>query len=324
MKINFQNFLGNDDVKKAITVAFSQDRLPQAIILQGDKGVGKRTFAKIIANIAVCSSENKACGTCPACIRAKAGSHPDIRIEEGSGVSGNISVESIRDIIEDAYRKPDEADYNIFLLFVKNTLLPSSQNKLLKIMEEPPGKALFIIAINSAETLLPTIRSRAVTYRLSAPSIDESANFIAEKNELNFDEALKVSQMYAGNIGAMLEGNVLSVEIANKFLKIFDSNDEDALLAILAPLIKNKDDFRAFLEKLREEFRDALVESFGVKNKIAVNAEQTRRIARIYRKESLIKLPQICTEYIDLIGKNINMSLVVTSFCASVRSAILK
>ena len=66
--MQFQNFVGNAALKSALSGAFSRRRLPHAILLQGESGLGKRTLARILANAAVCRSENREfspCGVCP-------------------------------------------------------------------------------------------------------------------------------------------------------------------------------------------------------------------------------------------------------------------
>lgn len=321
--MNFQNFVGNNDVKAAVTAAFTQNRLPQTIIIQGEEGLGKKTFAKLIAQIAVCTSKDKPCGHCKACVKALAGSHPDIRTQTGSGASGNISVEVVRNIIEDIYKKPEEADMNIYLLFVKTRLLESSQNKLLKIIEEPPGNALFIITIESAETLLPTVRSRARCFTLSAPSIEEAAEFVAKESKISYDDALELANLHRGNIGKMLGGNAQSLEIAIKIAQLFDSSDEDSLLAISYPLIKSRDLFYSTMQQLAYIFRDAYNYNVGTGDCLGVSPEQSKRISNAYRKKNLIFFPSICMEYGRLAKQNCNMNLLVTSFCAKLREKAL-
>lgn len=323
MDVNLNNFLGNEKLKAALKAAFVKNRLTQAIILQGEDGIGKKTLAKLIAKTAVCTRETKPCGLCNACIRANANSHPDIRIESGTGVSGAISVDTIRSIIDDAQKKPEEADLNIYLLFVKNKIMPSSQNKLLKIMEEPPGNALFIITINSAESLLPTIRSRAVTYTLQTPSKESAADFCYKELKIEYDEALKLAELYGGNIGKMMSGKSVPVETAIKISEIFDLTDENELLAVTYPLIKDRATFALCIENLRVIFRDALIMKHENNINLSNSPTSANRISKKYRDVKLIKLQEICSEYITLSKKNLNMNLLVTSFCAKIREVVL-
>lgn len=77
--MQFEGFAGNAALKTALSAAFSRRRLPHTLLLQGEAGLGKRTLAQILARAAVCTCEDRdlaPCGVCPACIRAKAGSHP--------------------------------------------------------------------------------------------------------------------------------------------------------------------------------------------------------------------------------------------------------
>ena len=140
--MDLSRFLGNRQVKEALCSAFSAGRFPHAIVLQGDPGCGKRTLALLIAQALVCRDKERApCGACPSCVRAAAGSHPDIRLVEGSGTTRSLTVAAVKEVIADAYRRPEEADYSVYLLFLGEKTLPAAQNKLLKLIEEPPEGA---------------------------------------------------------------------------------------------------------------------------------------------------------------------------------------
>ena len=179
--MQFEGFAGNAALKTALSAAFSRRRLPHTLLLQGEAGLGKRTLAQILARAAVCTCEDRdlaPCGVCPACIRAKAGSHPDIRIVTGSGKSNTISVASVDEVIRDAYKKPEEADINVYCIFAENPMPEITQNKLLKVIEEPPTGALFIFTVLSADALLPTIRSRAQVFTVRPPEESEAAVYV--------------------------------------------------------------------------------------------------------------------------------------------------
>ena len=179
--MQFEGFAGNAALKTALSAACSRRRLPHTLLLQGEAGLGKRTLAQILARAAVCTCEDRdlaPCGVCPACIRAKAGSHPDIRIVTGSGKSNTISVASVDEVIRDAYKKPEEADINVYCIFAENPMPEITQNKLLKVIEEPPTGALFIFTVLSADALLPTIRSRAQVFTVHPPEESEAAAYV--------------------------------------------------------------------------------------------------------------------------------------------------
>ncbi len=324
MNYNFDDFVGNERVKDAINTALLEKRLPQAMIIEGDEGTGKRTLARLISNMLVCTDENKPCGTCPSCKKVRALSHPDIRIEEGSGKSGNISVETIRGIIEDAYRMPEDAELNIYLLFIKSKMSPISQNKLLKIMEEPPGNALFILVVVSADSLLSTIRSRAVCYTLYPPTIEQAAEYLVLKHGIDENEAINRSKIFRGNIKRMLGEKNEPIEIANNVAEIFSGTDENELLSTCYVLVKDRDLFCDVLENLKMIFRDAIVLASGSKITLGSNLELSEKLSTHYRMTDLIKLPDVCSEYQDLCKKNLNMDLLVTSFCAKIRETVLK
>ena len=205
--MQFGDFAGNAALKTALSGAFSRRRLPHAILLAGEAGLGKRTLARQIARAVVCRSADRAaapCGVCPSCIRSAAGSHPDIRTVTGSGASNSISADSVEQVISDAYKRPEEADASVYLFFIENGISDAAQNKLLKLIEEPPPGVIFIFTAPSADLLLPTIRSRVQTFTLRAPSEREAAAYAERKAGLSAEEALALAALHRGNIGRML------------------------------------------------------------------------------------------------------------------------
>ena len=115
--MEFPGFLGNAPVKEALSRAFSAGRFPHALLLQGEPGTGKGAFAQLVAQALVCRRKDRApCGECPSCVRAKAGSHPDIRVVEGSGATRSLTVEQVKELTADAYRAPEEADVSVYIL----------------------------------------------------------------------------------------------------------------------------------------------------------------------------------------------------------------
>ena len=117
---------------------------------------------------AVCRSEGAIpCGRCSACVKAKAGSHPDIRvIERFSDKNGKkkreIIVDQVREVISDAQIMPNESDRKVYVFREADTMNQEAQNAALKLLEEPPTGVVIVLCTTNPARLLPTVRSRCI------------------------------------------------------------------------------------------------------------------------------------------------------------------
>lgn len=325
--MDFTGFLGNPGVKSALSDAFSSGRFPHAIIIQGEPGTGRRTLAGLIANALVCREKEKApCGVCPACRRAQAGSHPDIRMVEGKGEGGNISVEQIREMAADAQRMPDEADYNVYIVIFGDRTMDAPQNKLLKLLEEPPEGAVFILVCRSAQALLPTIRSRAQTFQLLPPPEEEAAHWLETHTGTDAAEARRLAALCGANLGLM-QGELKSgtakeaMEAATAMARAITARGGHDLLAAAAPLIKDRALCRQALTRLELIFRDACVLRHGGKTLLSGVPEVADHLADLPRKQ-LMRLPDLTEDARRNLERNANPTLLITQFCAGLREAV--
>ena len=324
--MDFSGFLGNDEVKTALSAAFASQRFPHAIVLQGEKGCGKRTLAKLIAKALVCRDrEHAPCGVCPSCVRAAAGSHPDIRVEEGSGATRSLTVDTVKAVIADAYRMPEEADVSVYLLFLGTRTLDAAQNKLLKVIEEPPKGAVFLLVCESAEQLLPTIRSRAQSFTLRPPPEAEAAAWLREHAEVDAARADQLAALCGGNLGRMLEelegGEAReALAIAAAIASSMTAPGEHELLKAAAPLQKDRKLFREVLTRLAVIFRDACVLRAGGAAVLGGAPEEADKLGSLPMKR-LSQLTGLAEEYKQKLDRNANMALLATSFCAHLRAA---
>ena len=331
--MQFPGLIGNADTKSAIAAAFSSGRFPHAIVLQGESGTGKRSFARLIAQALVCRNPEIApCGTCPSCVRAMAGSHPDIRVIEGSGKSRAISVDAVRALTADAYRKPEEALCSVYLLFIENQITEIVQNKLLKLIEEPPENTIFILTCSSAELLLPTIRSRVQIYTLRPPSVTEAAAFFAGEagtlvaGALPPSDAQRLSALCGGNIGLMqqeLGGGAAETAkaLAAKLSGLLMEPGEHQLLAAAAPLYKDRQLLDEVLQRLHLIFRDACVLRAGSEILLSTARAEAQKLGALSMKR-LTALEAVPEAYRRKLRHNANMTLLVTALCAQMREIV--
>lgn len=284
----FKNFPGNDRCKEQLSLAFQENRIPHAIILEGPPGSGRHTLAGILAAAAVCTAETeKPCGVCAACQKVKADSHPDIYSASGGTAARSFHVEVIRFVRSDCYIKPNEAPYKVYCLFGAETMSDQAQNALLKILEEPPAHVLFILTCASASALLPTVRSRSQIFTLEPPQDAQDDPEITE--------------------------------LASQIVRAVAAPAEAPLLQLTAPFLKNKDLFRSVLDRLQLLFRDACVLRAGGKSLSGDPA--CAELASALTRDRLVALVEITAKIRRNLDQNANAALLVTVFCARLRAA---
>lgn len=324
--MEFPGFLGNDEVKTALAAAFAAGRFPHALVLQGEPGCGKRTLARLVSRALVCRNREQApCGVCPSCVRAAAGSHPDIRVEEGSGATRSLSVDTVKSVIADAYRMPEEADVSVYILLLGPRTSEAAQNKLLKVIEEPPESAVFLLVCDSAEQLLPTVRSRVQSFTLKPPPLREAAAYVRERAGVDGEEAKRLASLCGGNIGRMLEeaeggASARAVEIALEMAKGILSRNGDGLFRAAAPLQKDRKLCGDVLSRLSVIFRDACVLRAGGSSLLGGAPKEAELLGSLPRNR-LFRLPGIAEEFGRKLERNANMPLLVTCLCSRLREA---
>ncbi len=165
--MNWTKLAGNRGLKARMENA----PLSHAYLLSGPAGSGKHTLANILAQAMVCE-KGTGCGLCPHCRKAAEGIHPDIITIEGEK-AGAIKVDEVRALRADAYIRPNEAARKVYILPRAQTMNPSAQNALLKLLEDGPAYAAFLLLTENAGAILQTIRSRCVEEKLAPLTLDE-------------------------------------------------------------------------------------------------------------------------------------------------------
>ena len=147
---------------------FDAKRLSHAYIISAPTREDALNEARRLAAAAVCDDSLHApCGQCRACRKAGANIHPDIitveRLTDDKGKKKReIVVDQVRDINSDACILPNEASRKVYIIDEADTMNPSAQNAALKLLEEPPSGAVFLLCVTNPMKLLDTVRSRCV------------------------------------------------------------------------------------------------------------------------------------------------------------------
>lgn len=238
----FSDFAGNPETIHRLREMLARNRFPHAVILSGAHGSGKYTLALMLARAMNCLEQPSTdgdglpdfCGRCSNCTRIAQAedldarfaeavearenlrdtdkketrlfvqTHPDVLIIPPDPPQLMIKVDQVRHVIETIYYRPGEARERVYI-FTSSAFMKEAANSLLKVLEEPPEFAsIFLLTENPGE-LLPTIRSRSMTFNLGALASSEIESRLAQlRPEWNARQRALVARLSEGAIGRAL------------------------------------------------------------------------------------------------------------------------
>lgn len=327
--MRFDGFAGNREAKRLLSAFVDGGRLPHALLLEGPAGSGRRTMARLIARAAVCSSgEEKPCGQCAACVKAAGGNHPDIVEAGGDGAARSFHIETVREIRDTAYILPNEAPRRAVILAGAQGMTEQAQNALLKILEEPPAHALFILTCENRAQLLSTIQSRTVCVSLGPVDPAEAEEAVRRLLPDADGEAIRQAvTVFGGLIGQAVQG--LSegtfqkvIELTPAFARAVAAPDELTLLRLTGGMEKDKALADGVLGALGLVFRDAAAARFGAQSApLSVAPDAAEELARSLTRGQLLALVKAVEELQADRRRNMNYTLFLTLLCSRLRSA---
>jgi DNA polymerase III subunit gamma/tau len=200
----FAEIVGQQHVTKTIANAINSNRVAHAYIFSGVRGVGKTTTARILAKALNCEKGTTADpdGTCASCIEISEGRSLDVlEIDAAS----NRGIDQIRELREMVRYAPAHSRYKVVILDEAHQLTDEASNALLKTLEEPPERVVFILATTRAEDLVETIKSRAQLFQFRALSFKEIAE---EIERITAEEKIKIEPGAVAVLARAAEGSV--------------------------------------------------------------------------------------------------------------------
>ncbi|MBO5060089.1 MAG: DNA polymerase III subunit delta' [Clostridia bacterium] len=255
----------HEEIAESLIKNVRERTVQHAYIFEGEEGVGSLECAGLFAQTLVCEKDDTApCTVCNACIMAKAETHPDIYFIKPIPGKKNITVDQIRTVVTDAYTKPYESGRKVYIIAYGDDMNEQAQNAFLKVLEEPPQYAVFIILAENYESLLATIRSRCTRVRFN-PVTNAKIREYVKKHFPDETEKLEFLVRYSGGVA----GNVEKILGAENFIPLrataFDKLE--SLLSnrfldayVIADFVEeNKDDADLILKFWQEFVRDIML-----------------------------------------------------------------
>lgn len=324
----FSDFAGNEKVKNDLTRLVQTRRLPHAVVIEGAQGMGKRTLAKEIALELFCrNSDDGACRQCSQCSKVIQGIHPDLYEYTAPGSARSFSVDKVRKIRDDAFIRPNEADYKIYILGNCQCMSEQAQNALLKILEEPPSYAIFILTADTKSALLDTVLSRSAVFSLEGVDSQSAAQYICSHIEgVDFETAENAAAVWGGNIGkaidSLSDGKLSKInDIACNICNALTEENEYALLTACSVFERDRETLTAVCSVLKTIFRDAMLYSENG-DIMSGQRELAKSLSLKVSREKLLKLIHACDDIRILAVKNGNNAILITKICYELRRAL--
>ena len=250
----FNDLIGQEVVAETITNSIKADKIPNAYLFTGIRGIGKTTTARIVAKALNCKNgidnlcKENFCDNCEGIVNS---SHIDVM--EIDGASTN-SVENVRELIEFSRYAPTSSKYKIFIIDEVHMLSKQAFNALLKTLEEPPEYLKFIFATTEINKIPITVVSRCQRFDLSRIKSSELLEFIKKikdkENGKITDDALKlIVKISEGSVRdslSLLDRALLSLDEGkeldlNSAQKIFGYFDKSQLIDLFELILKGEE-----------------------------------------------------------------------------------
>ncbi len=168
----------------ALEAKVRQGQLVSAYLLTGGDDPALERTAQALAAACLCRAPEPPCGTCRSCRKVEKGVHPDLQVVEKPADKTQITVEQVRKLRAEAYVRPNEAPRKVYVIRRAWQMNDEAQNAFLKVLEEGPEYAVFVLLSSNAAALLPTIRSRCERFSVAAwgqtdPELERKAGELA-------------------------------------------------------------------------------------------------------------------------------------------------
>lgn len=263
--MNFRQIVGHEELISHFKSMIETDHVAHAYIIGGEAGSGRSTLAYCFAKTLQCEvGGTDSCDACKSCRQADSGNHPDI-IYVNHAKAGVITVEEIRDqLVNTMEIRPYSGKYKIYIIKDGEQMTVEAENALLKTIEEPPEYGIVIIISTNPEKLLPTIRSRCMTFNTKPIREKDIRDYLKSHYDAS-DAKIDFAVEYAeGNLGkaVLLATNEdydrLIQSVISLETKIYDM-DLDDIAAAIENCKSYKMDINDYLDLMMLWYRDMVV-----------------------------------------------------------------
>jgi DNA polymerase-3 subunit delta' len=311
--------IGQDKILALLDYSLKTSCMAHAYLLTGPRHVGKRTLALNLAQAVNCDGPQPPCGQCRSCQRILEGKHADV-IPIALDSRTEISIDDIRELQHSANLPPYEGRCKVFIIDDAEFLSPEAANSLLKILEEPPPRVIWLLLAAEEDRLLPTIISRCQRLELKPLPSERVQDILIKSHNVEAEKAKLLARLCHGRLGwallALENGDILeqrSQRIA-KLVSLVNARLEQRFAyaqEVANQFTQNRRVGVEILELWLDWWRDLMLVKGGCKEAI-VNVDYETALEEHARRISLSEIEEFLTKlYLleDKMSKNVNPRL---------------
>lgn len=304
--MSFDNIIGHENIKRQIVNSYKQGRFTHAHIFTGPSGIGKSILAKETAKLILNKDFDK--------------TYADFFAYRVKKDKLSIGIKEIMEIIDEINKKPYEGEKKVILIHDADKMTEEAQNAFLKTIEEPPIGVYIILLCENTQKMLNTIMSRCTIHMLGKLSRDEIILFIKRKYPDVSEEKITKLAAFSDGIPGEVEKFIEDDNFKNMRNTVLDickylkGNDIYKLIDYEKYVLLDKNDCRQFLAIFLSYIRDMIIYKETLKEDMIMNfdkADDIEEMSEIFSLNKMYKFIELIDKSAELIGNNVNVSLVL-------------
>lgn len=314
--------LFNRTEKEKLLSEIASGKLSHAYLIEGGEGCGKTYFARFAAAAVLCTGDKPPCGKCPSCVKALAGSHPDL-FYFSPDKKASMGVETVRDIKKSLFFMPNDGDRKVYIIDDAQKMTVQAQNALLKFIEEPPASVLFFIVADKKESLLPTVVSRTRIISLAPSDNADIRRFLMSESKKSggeqIDEAINMAEGSPGKALKLLCRDFSRQrQLCLDFMPVLVSTSKSDAMAFLLSMKLNRDGVKEFFTLLMTALADVMNARFGRATRL-LSRDAAAEYAKSITDRKNAYLFDLATEAVVRAEENANINLLLMTFAAKLK-----
>ena len=290
---DFSEVVGQEHVVQALSNSLDQNKIHQAFVLSGTRGVGKTTIARILAKSLNCEEglDSTPCHQCSTCLSISDGSFMDFQEIDAASSRG---VDDTKQLLETVMHMPSSSRYKVYLLDEVHMLSTQSFNMLLKTLEEPPEHVIFILATTLPEKIPATVLSRCLQFNLknlTNRQLTDRLSFILKEEDVEF-EMTALEQIARAGRGSLRD----SLTITDQAIAFCEEKLSDSEVAKMLGTLPS-DNVLKLVKSIAERDSKSLLRDLNEINQLSV--DYLRLMDLILETLQLLAFAKVSKEILD-------------------------